>query len=138
MWRFNPRGRYEGRKKGKEGGREGGREIGERVFFHFVSSINTFLSSPPPLSSYLIKAGQRVRLAVAGSNPKDFLPLRLGEGVSSYELTLYVDIAAEGQGGGGGGGGGGGEANIGGIGLSRLVLPTLTKGDGGAGNGDGK
>ena len=90
-------------------------------------------------SSYVIKAGQRVRLAVAGTNPKDFLPLRLGDGVSSYELTLHVNTAGEGQGGGGGGEGGEGrEGKEGGIGLSRLILPTVTKGDGGAGNGGEK
>jgi predicted acyl esterase len=41
-------------------------------------------------TSYLFKKGQCVRVSIAGSNPRDFLPLNLGEGVNEYTLNLHV------------------------------------------------
>ncbi|EWM28899.1 peptidase s15 [Nannochloropsis gaditana] len=46
-------------------------------------------------SSYRILRGQSIRLAVAGSNPRDFLPIPLGEGVDFYDLTLHVDAGKD-------------------------------------------
>ena len=58
-------------------------------------------------TSYRFLPGQAVRLAVAGADPVDFLPLRFPDGSVSYDLTVHTGPGCP----------------------SRLVLPTAA-GDG--------
>ncbi len=44
-------------------------------------------------TSYRFLPGQALRLAVAGANPQDFLPLRFPDGGASYDLTVHTGPA---------------------------------------------